>query len=118
MGRASYVAEWKELENEFQQITNLIVPRSAAPENNCYTLHIFCDASTKAYGAAAYLVSDSESLLLTSKVRVAPLKTKTIPQLELTALGRDWVHTLTMFLTIWKSLKHTCGQTAKFACNG
>lgn len=82
----SYVEEWKELENEFQQATNIIVPRSAAPENTCYTLHIYCDASTKAYGAAAYLVSDSESLLLTSRARVAPLKTKTIPQLELTAL--------------------------------
>ena len=56
-------------------------------------LHIFCDASEKAYGCCAYLrvvegTSVSVNLILT-KARVAPLKTVTLPRLELlgTLLG-------------------------------
>ena len=47
---------------------------------------MFCDASAKAYGAVAYLCHDNKTRLLTSRCRVAPLKTRTIPQLELTAV--------------------------------
>ena len=50
------------------------------------SIHVFCDASEKAYGAALYVVTSEGSRLLMSKARVAPLKTGTIPQLELTAL--------------------------------
>ena len=44
----------------------------------------FCDASLKAYAAMVYLVNEnSNCILLASKTRVAPLKTQTIPRLEL-----------------------------------
>ena len=48
----------------------------------------FSDASTKAYGAAAYVYSVTNSSLLLSKSRVAPCKNQslTIPKLELTAI--------------------------------
>ena len=53
----------------------------------CLTLHAFGDASEKAYGACVYLVSESEgkfeSILLMSRVRVAPLKKTSLPRLEL-----------------------------------
>ncbi|XP_069161168.1 uncharacterized protein [Procambarus clarkii] len=49
-------------------------------------LHVFCDASGKAYGTVAYLVSNGQASLLTSKTRVNPLKKRSLPQLELTAL--------------------------------
>lgn len=53
-------------------------------------LHHFADASEDAYGTASYLVlhnskGDSQSTLLMARARVAPLKTPTIPRLELTA---------------------------------
>ena len=57
-----------------------------------YELHVFCDASVKAYGVAAYLKSFSDtavtSNLIFSKSRLAPAKPKatlTIPRMELLA---------------------------------
>ena len=54
-----------------------------------YELHVFCDASQIAYGTVAYLKKiDSGrafSDIIFSKTRVAPLKTVTIPRLELLA---------------------------------
>ena len=51
-------------------------------------LHGFCDASEKAYAAVIYLrATDDEGItqtsLITSKTRVAPIKQQTIPRLEL-----------------------------------
>ena len=52
-------------------------------------IHIFCDSSIKAYGAVVYvrvLTKDGyEISFLISKSRVAPLKKKTIPIIELLA---------------------------------
>ena len=48
-------------------------------------LHVFCDASGKAYGAVAYVVT-SFSELLTSRARVTPIQAPTLPRLELLAL--------------------------------
>ena len=52
-------------------------------------LHVFADASKRAYGFAAYSVQleCQTSYLLLSKYRVAPVKELTIPRLELTALN-------------------------------
>ena len=48
-------------------------------------LHVFADASKVAYGACVYLVKGNESAFVMAKIRVAPLKQVTIPQLELMA---------------------------------
>ena len=46
-------------------------------------LHVFCDSSTKAYGAVAYLRHSGSTILLMAKSRVAPIKAATLPRLEL-----------------------------------
>ena len=48
-------------------------------------LHIFCDASEKAHGAAAYLKHNHSLSLVMAKSRVAPVKEITLPRLELMA---------------------------------
>ena len=49
------------------------------------TLHTFSDASIKAYGAIVYLSSRSQTAFVMAKSHVAPLKTQTLPWLELMA---------------------------------
>ncbi|UYV61043.1 hypothetical protein LAZ67_1003208 [Cordylochernes scorpioides] len=53
-------------------------------------VHIFCDASQIGYGAVAYLRSETRRentlTLIWSKVRLAPMKSITIPRLELMAM--------------------------------
>jgi len=46
---------------------------------------VFADAITKAYGVTVYLNSDSYICLAMSKNFVAPIKTVTLPRLELMA---------------------------------
>ena len=56
-------------------------------EGSPYDLHLCCDASPKAYGVVAYISNYEDTpIILSSKARVAPLKGKTLPQLELTAM--------------------------------
>jgi hypothetical protein len=49
------------------------------------TLNIFVDASEQSYGAVAYLCGKQKSTFVIAKNRVAPLKTLTLPRLELMA---------------------------------
>ena len=88
---ASKVAVWETWVKEFLLLPKFTVPRcyqsSHSSEYNRVELHTFCDASSKGYGACAYLrfVSSTESYssLVLAKSRVAPLKPLTIPRLEL-----------------------------------
>ena len=49
-------------------------------------MHVFADASKKAFGAAAYFAENGETSFIMAKSRLAPLKSPSLPQLELTAL--------------------------------
>ncbi|UYV81584.1 hypothetical protein LAZ67_20001600 [Cordylochernes scorpioides] len=74
-------------------------------------VHIFCDASQIGYGAVAYLRSETGRentlTLIWSKVRLAPMKSITIPRLELMAmvLGARLAH------AIQAALKRKCEKT-------
>ena len=74
-------SKW-ELLLEGLRAAHLRVPRCCLSGSGS-TLRLvgFCDASTKAYVAVVYLVS--ERMLMASKTRVAPLKPQTVPRLEL-----------------------------------
>lgn len=54
-------------------------------DNKETKLHIFTDASTKAYGTCAYLVHDNQSTLVMTRNKVASSKKMTIPKHELMA---------------------------------
>ncbi|XP_048483631.1 uncharacterized protein LOC119692124 [Plutella xylostella] len=83
--------EWIELREKFQELDQVQVKRwhETTESNRDHTsIHGFCDASTKAYAAVAYLrVEDKEGNVTTNiiaaKTRVAPLKPVTLPRLEL-----------------------------------
>ena len=78
--------EASKLINSIREVNKISFPRFVISVESC--LHIFSDASSKAYGAAAYSYNPSDHYLLLSKSRVAPCrnKTLTIPKLELTAI--------------------------------
>ena len=76
----------------YDDMESLAFPRNAHLGSE-HTLHVFCDASRKAFGVAAYAVSkEGHAHLLTAKARITPKNLSgkeedlTIPKLELTAL--------------------------------
>ncbi|XP_011858450.1 PREDICTED: uncharacterized protein LOC105556004 [Vollenhovia emeryi] len=83
--------QWTQYYNQLKLLNNFRIPRQAmAPNAAKVQIHGFADASKNAYGACVYvLVVDVESKihtnLLCAKTKVAPLKTQTIPRLELCA---------------------------------
>lgn len=80
---------WNKLAEDINKTMHLTLPRyyfhgnRPMKTNNRPTLHVFVDASTNAYGAAAYICNGNQSSLVLAKSRVAPLKKLTLPRLEL-----------------------------------
>ncbi|GFV83488.1 integrase catalytic domain-containing protein [Trichonephila clavipes] len=83
--------EWQQFLVSLENINNIEIPKRilvAFPE--VIEIHGFADASERCYGAAVYfksknLKSETFVRLITSKSRVAPIKSLTIPRLELCA---------------------------------
>ncbi|XP_076377783.1 uncharacterized protein LOC143259436 [Megalopta genalis] len=81
--------QWQQYRNDLQELVSLKIPRGVAMGKLESTeLHGFSDASERAYGACVYLRSLTTSgiwevRLLCAKSRVAPLKTISVPRLEL-----------------------------------
>ena len=75
-----------ELIRTLPELLKLKLPRpSSANEMNEFQLHVFCDASEKAYTAAIYAkITDDEnqrySYLLSSKTKITPIKAIAIPK--------------------------------------
>lgn len=81
---------WQRQRHQLNDINEIKIPRWLCSNltKNSTELHGFCDASTLAYGAAVYtriLQADGTYIvrLITAKSKVAPVKTVSIPRLEL-----------------------------------
>ncbi|XP_037773620.1 uncharacterized protein LOC119569619 [Penaeus monodon] len=86
--------KWNAWLSELRELEGFCVNRCIVPMNlgkiGSVQLHHFCDASTKAFAAASYLrIQDVSGIthcaLMLTRTRLAPIKTTTIPRLELSA---------------------------------
>lgn len=84
--------EWKSLRQELSQCSVVQVNRwiGFTRQNKHMSIHGFADASEKGYASVIYIRTEhvdgtTHCQLLTSKTKVAPLKTMSIPRLELCA---------------------------------
>jgi len=86
---ADLQARWINFYSSFKSFNKLSISRKVIIDGeSTITLHRFCDASQAAYGACVYIRNESHDgsttvSLLMSKSRVAPMRTTTIPRLEL-----------------------------------
>ncbi|GFW41439.1 uncharacterized protein TNCV_465301 [Trichonephila clavipes] len=83
--------EWHRFLEDFNSVRSICIGRCIVhPQATRVELHGFADASEKCYGAVIYCRSQSPDgattvTLVTSKNRVAPVKSVTMPRLELCA---------------------------------
>ncbi|UYV64523.1 hypothetical protein LAZ67_3001090 [Cordylochernes scorpioides] len=85
--------KWNTFEREMKHLQQVSIPRCIFKRNLLISnmqMHGFCDSSELAYSAVCYLRityenNQIETILLTAKTKVAPIKKITIPRLELCA---------------------------------
>ncbi|XP_064469671.1 uncharacterized protein LOC135384400 [Ornithodoros turicata] len=84
--------EWAWWSGELPQIKSMAIPRYLCQGIGCSSsrvqVHVLTDASSAAYGAVAYMRTQEDCeeiavVFLMTKARVSPLKTLTLPRLEL-----------------------------------
>lgn len=82
--------EWMKYRSDLKCLDLIKIPRwiKSHSSDRDIQLHGFCDASTSAYAAAVYvrIVQSDNSInvsLVTAKTKVAPIKTLSVPRLEL-----------------------------------
>ena len=90
----SYIQRWSDWLQQLPLLEQVHIDRCIKPPDfgtiTVKQLHVFSDASTIGYGCSSYLriINDKGYIhcsFLMGKVRLAPMKTCTIPRLELTA---------------------------------
>ena len=84
--------EWEQIKDDLPNLAELKLQRCISPQGKIANvqLHLFTDASEMAYAAVIYArITDVDghfvSKLIASKTRVAPIKTVSLPRLELCA---------------------------------
>ena len=74
---------WYNLAEDLASLSYLAFPRYSVDQDKPMNLCIFCDVSADAYGFVVYGVQNTKSSISFSKAKVAPVKSKTLPTLEL-----------------------------------
>ncbi|XP_067219119.1 uncharacterized protein [Chanodichthys erythropterus] len=107
---ADLFSEWHAWEEELPNLQRIILPRCYTPACNntssIIDMHVFCDASEKAYGSVAYLRvetgDDIQVAFIMARSKVAPKKQLSMPRLELCAAlsGAQLAKTLNSELTL------------------
>ena len=84
---SEYQHLWQTLLCDLQHLNTISIPRYYWKDGitmvDPVELHIFSDASTKAYRSVGYLRQGTRISFIIAKARVAPLKPLTLPKLEL-----------------------------------
>lgn len=103
---------WLTWQSELSQLPHVTFPRCYTKPNTDLsvsrrTLHVFCDASERAYGSVAYISTsdkhgETQVSFVAARSRVAPKRQQSIPRLELCAAltGAQLAATLRKELTI------------------
>ena len=83
-------SKWNYIADDLQKAVKTTIPRcyfdhNRNDNNRLPQLHVFADASTKAYGAVVYIQQGNHISFVIAKSRVAPIKQLTLPKLELMA---------------------------------
>lgn len=80
-------ARWNKWGLSAKSLEELNIPRWLGTIGGTVELHIFCDASEDALAAVGYVVQPSTGarMMCLAKCKVAPMKSKSIPRLELDA---------------------------------
>ena len=82
-------SKWLDIRSDLENVSNVEIKRCIRNKDNVRNyLVCFCDASTVAYACSVYLIQSGHSTtidLVFAKARLAPVKSMTIPRLELMA---------------------------------
>lgn len=98
-------SEWIQGLEELSRFADVKIPRVMGTPDPQTRLHVFCDASANAYGCAIWLAtSEGKMSFVQAKSMVAPIKTRTIPRLEL--LGAQ------LAARMLKSFRNSFGEVA------
>jgi len=84
----SLARKFEKLFSDILLLSNISFNRKISESGHCCSLVIFTDASKELYGFAAYLLDEVSGScnLYFSKCKIAPIKSKTLPTLELLAV--------------------------------
>ena len=77
--------DWLTIAQEIEDAITITIPRHYCFTSDHKQLHVFADASMKAYDTVAYLTAGDRVNFIIAKSRIAPVQTLSLPRLELIA---------------------------------